>query len=86
KEEAAQCFRTALTLGCGEHDLNLLGLLAYREREVCRWVDGAQDARALRDAIEALGEEEDRPLAAFPNLALFDDPALHLRAAQVTAR
>lgn len=86
KEEAAQCFRTALTLGCGEHDLNLLGLLAYREREVCRWVDGAQDARALCDAIEALGEEEDRPLAAFSNLALFDDPALHLRAAQVTAR
>lgn len=86
KEEAAQCFRTALTLGCGEHDLNLLGLLAYREREVCRWVDAARDAQTLRLALEALPEGDDRPISAFPNLAIFDDPALHLRAARVTAR
>ena len=86
REEAAQCFRTAHVLGVGEQSLNMLGQLAFREREVCRWADAAADARALRDAVAALGEDVAMPLSVFPMLAMEDDPQIHLRAARATAR
>ncbi len=86
REEAAQCFRTAHVLGVGEQDLNVLGQLAFREREVCRWVDAAADAQAIRRAVEALGAAADLPVAVFPLLSVEDDPALHRRAAASAAR
>ncbi len=86
REEAAQCFRTAHVLGVGEHNLNMLGQLAFREREVCRWVDSSQDSRSLREAVASLGEDAALPLAVFPMLAMEDDPQIHLRAARATAR
>lgn len=86
KEEAAQCWRTALALGCGEHDTHLLGALTNREREVCRWSDAQRDADALREALRRLPDDADRAAVPFATLALWDDPALHLRAARSTAR
>lgn len=86
KEEAAQCFRTARALGVGEHDLNVLGMLVFREREVCRWVDSQADLGLLEREVQALPGEADRPLLAFGLLSLFDDPALHRRAAASAAR
>jgi len=86
KEEAAQCFRTALTLGCGEHDVHLLGALTYREREVCRWGDAQHDSDAFREALLRLSDAADWAALPFAGLALWDDPALHLRAARSTAK
>ena len=86
REEAAQCFRTAHVLGVGEHDLNLLGQLAFREREVCRWMDASADARSLHDAVASLGDDARLPLSVFPMLAIEDDPQIHLRAARAAAR
>jgi predicted O-linked N-acetylglucosamine transferase (SPINDLY family) len=86
KEEAAQCFRTALTLGCGDHDVHLLGTLTFREREVCRWSDAGPDADALREALTTMPDSAERMVIAFTNLALWDEPAIHLKAAQSVAR
>jgi len=86
KEEAAQCFRTALTLGCGEYDLNLRATLAYRQREVCLWGDAQGDIEAFHAALRQLPDDTDRAALPFATLALWDDPALQLRAARSTAR
>ncbi|NWG75214.1 MAG: hypothetical protein HXY24_11505 [Rubrivivax sp.] len=86
KEEAAQCFRTAVTLGAGRDELHLRGLLAFREREVCRWSELQADLDALRSALYELADDDDRPVTAFAHLAFWDEPALHLRGARSLAR
>lgn len=85
-EEAAQCFRTAVTLGAGRDELQLRGLLALREREVCRWSALQPDLDALRQGLEQLADDDDRPLTAFAHLAFWDEPVLHLRGARSFAR
>ncbi|MCI1193649.1 hypothetical protein MOJ79_17590 [Calidifontimicrobium sp. SYSU G02091] len=82
KEEAAQCFRTAIALGAGRDELHLRGLLAFREREVCRWSDLQGDLDALRQGLAQLAADDDRPVTAFAHLSFWDDPALHLRGAR----
>jgi predicted O-linked N-acetylglucosamine transferase (SPINDLY family) len=86
REEAAQCFRTAHVLGVGEQNLCILGQLAYREREVCRWVDAASDTAAIRAGVEALADTADTPVTVFTMLSMEDDPALHRRAARSASR
>jgi predicted O-linked N-acetylglucosamine transferase (SPINDLY family) len=86
REEAAQCFRTAHALGVGEQSLNILGQLAYREREVCRWIDEAADAQRIRSGVAALPEGADTPATVFAMLAMWDDPALHRHAASSSSR
>jgi predicted O-linked N-acetylglucosamine transferase (SPINDLY family) len=86
KEEAAQCFQTALAMGVGEHELGVRGLLAYFEREACHW-QGADEALAqLEAALDALPVDSKVATAPFAHVTLFDDPWRQLKAARSLAR
>jgi predicted O-linked N-acetylglucosamine transferase (SPINDLY family) len=86
KEEASQCFQTALAMGVGEHELGVRGLLSYFEREACHW-EGAQEALAqLRAAVHALPADAAIATAPFAHVTLFDDPQEQLVAARSLAR
>lgn len=86
KEEAAQCFQTALALGIGDHELGVRGLLAYFEREVCRWHSARADLSALVDAVRRLSADAAQPTTPFAHVTLLDDPLDQLRAARSAAR
>jgi len=86
KEEASQCFQTALAMGVGEHELGVRALLAYFEREACHW-DGAVEGLAqLQAALDALPADASAPTAPFAHVTLLDDPADQLKAARSLAR
>ncbi|EHR70186.1 putative O-linked N-acetylglucosamine transferase, SPINDLY family [Burkholderiales bacterium JOSHI_001] len=86
KEEAAQCFHTALALGIGRHELGVRGLLSYFEREVCRWQSAQADLVALLAALHALPDGAAAPTTPFAHVTLFDDPVDQLRAARAASR
>ncbi len=86
KEEAAQCFQTALILGIGEHELGVRGLLTYFEREVCRWNSARADLSALVDAVRHLPADAATATTPFAHVTLLDDPIDQLRAARSAAR
>jgi hypothetical protein len=48
KEEASQCFQTALAMGVGQHELGVRGLLSYFEREACNWQGADEGLAALK--------------------------------------
>lgn len=86
KEEAAQCFRTALAMGVGEHELGVRALLTYFEREACNWAAAAEGRAALEAALQALPDDAAVPTAPFAHVTLLDDPAQQLKAARSLAR
>lgn len=86
KEEAAQCFHTALALGIGRHELGVRGLLSYFEREVCRWTSAQADLDALRAALHALPPDAAVPTTPFAHVTLLDDPHEQLLAARSASR
>jgi hypothetical protein len=53
KEEASQCFQTALAMGVGEHELGVRGLLAYFEREACHWTGAERRPGRAEGALDA---------------------------------
>jgi predicted O-linked N-acetylglucosamine transferase (SPINDLY family) len=57
KQEATECFRTALVLGLGHGDLAAQGLLAFVERELCRWQNAQADVAALQRLAAALPDD-----------------------------
>ena len=86
KEEASQCFQTALAMGVGDHALGIRGLLAYFEREACHW-DGAEEGIAqLKAALAALPDDASIATAPFAHVTLLDDPVAQLKAARSLAR
>ena len=86
KEEAAQCFQTALSMGVGQHELGVRALLSYFEREACNWAGAAQGLAALQRALDALPEDAAVATAPFAHVTLLDDPAAQLKAARSLAR
>lgn len=86
KEEAAQCFRTALAMGVGEHELGVRALLTYFEREACNWAAAAEGRAALEAALQALPDDAAVPTAPFAHVTLLDDPVQQLKAARSLAR
>ncbi len=86
KEEASQCFQTALSMGVGEHELGIRALLCYFEREACNWAGAQQGLAALEAALEALPDDASVPTAPFAHVTLLDDPAAQLKAARSLAR
>jgi predicted O-linked N-acetylglucosamine transferase (SPINDLY family) len=86
KEEAAQCFHTALALGIGRHELGVRGLLSYFEREVCRWHSAQADLDALLAALHALPPDAAAPTTPFAHVTLMDDPVDQLKAARCASR
>jgi predicted O-linked N-acetylglucosamine transferase (SPINDLY family) len=86
KEEAAECFKTALALGIGSHECGVRGLLSYFEREVCRWRAADEDIAALVQAVRALPGDADAPTTPFAHVTLLDSPQDQLKAARSAAR
>ncbi len=85
KLEAAECIRTAVTLGFPE-ELFARGLLVYLEREGCRWAAAAQDWAALQAAIAAQPAGAALQVNPFVHAVLSDDPLAIRRVAEHYAR
>ncbi len=86
KEEASQCFQTALSMGVGEHELGVRALLSYFEREACNWAAADQGLAQLQAALDALPANAAVATAPFAHVTLLDDPADQLKAARSLAR
>lgn len=85
KLEAAECIRTAVTLGFAE-ELFARGLLVYLEREGCRWARAAQDWAALEAALAAQPAGAALQVNPFVHAVLSDDPLSIRRVAEHYAR
>jgi predicted O-linked N-acetylglucosamine transferase (SPINDLY family) len=85
KEEAAECFRTALALGLGPYTLHALGLLVYAERESCRWAVAADDWGQIEQVLSSVADDAAAPAAVFAHAVLTDDPAHLLKVAGLMA-
>lgn len=86
KEEASQCFQTALAMGVGKHELGVRALLSYFEREACNWAGADEGLAQLNAAIERLPDDAAAPTAPFAHVTLIDDPLAQLKAARSLAR
>ncbi|MFO1327007.1 MAG: hypothetical protein U1F56_06590 [Rubrivivax sp.] len=87
KEEASQCFQTALQMGVGaEHELGVRALLAYFEREACNWAGADEGLAQLQAALHALPDDAAAATAPFAHVTLLDDPAEQLKAARILGR
>jgi predicted O-linked N-acetylglucosamine transferase (SPINDLY family) len=86
KEEASECFQTALALGIGEHEVGVRGLLSYFEREVCRWASADEQLAGLLKALHALPPDAAVRTTPFAHVTLLDSPHDQLRAARSAAR
>ena len=82
KAEAAECIRTAITLGLGSSDLSARGQLAFHEREACRWAAADEVMASLRPAVASLPADAPFEISAFPHAVLVDDPREQLKAAR----
>lgn len=86
KQEATECFRTALVLGLGPGDLAAQGLLSFVERELCRWDHARDDVAALRRMAAALPADAAQWASVFAQCTLTDAPDEQLKVAASCAR
>ncbi|WP_157598112.1 MULTISPECIES: glycosyltransferase family 41 protein [unclassified Rhizobacter] len=82
KQEATECFRTALILGLGGGDLAAQGLLAFVERELCRWQNAQADVAALQRLAAALPDDAASWASVFAQVTVTDDPDAQRRVAR----
>jgi predicted O-linked N-acetylglucosamine transferase (SPINDLY family) len=82
KAEAAECVRTAVTLGVGSSDLAARGQLVFLEREACRWAEAEPELARLRPALRALPPRQPKETSAFSHAVLVDDPEEQLKVAR----
>jgi protein O-GlcNAc transferase len=82
KAEAAECVRTAVTLGVGSSELAARGLLVFLEREACRWAEARAELERLRPALRALPPQRAAETAPFAHAVLVGDPVEQLKVAQ----
>ncbi len=78
-QEAAECFRTAISLDDGAVRALALSLVVHESRQACDWTRVAADTRALLDAVEGDDPETGRLLSPFALLALDATPAQQRR-------
>lgn len=83
KEEASECFRTGLVLGLGTNALHVHGMLAYAERESCRWVQAAEEEANMRSMVDALDDSARVMTAPFAHITLTGDPLHQLKACRL---
>jgi predicted O-linked N-acetylglucosamine transferase (SPINDLY family) len=86
KQEASECFRTALLLGLGPLEVGVRDLLAFYEREVCDWRGGDTQVDALRASIARLAPNAAVQTNPFAHVTLLDDPYAQLQAARACSR
>jgi predicted O-linked N-acetylglucosamine transferase (SPINDLY family) len=82
KQEATECFRTALILGLGGGDLAAQGLLAFVERELCRWQNAQADVAALQRLAASLPDDAASWASVFAQVTVTDDPVIQRRVAR----
>ncbi len=85
KLEAAECIRTALALRFDD-ELFARGLLAYMEREGCRWAAADAEWRALETALDARPADAPLQINPFVHAVLSSDPLRIRRVAEHYAR
>lgn len=86
KQEAIECFRTALTLGMGSGDLAAQGMLTFVEREICAWQHARTDLVVLRRLAAELPADSVAWASVFAHVTVTDDAQEHLRVARSCAR
>ena len=74
KAEAAECVRTAVTLGVGSSELAARGQLVFLEREACRWAEADAELQRLRPALRAVPPQQAMETSPFSHAVLVDDP------------
>ena len=82
KAEAAECVRTAVTLGLGSSDLAARAQLVFLEREACRWPAADEAMAGLRRAIRELPDDIPVETGVFQHAVLVDDPLEQLKVAR----
>lgn len=80
KEEAAECFRTGLILGLGASALHVHGMLAYAERENCRWAQADEQLEHMRRLVDETPATAAMMTAPFAHATLSADPLHQLKA------
>jgi predicted O-linked N-acetylglucosamine transferase (SPINDLY family) len=86
KEEAGECFRTAVALDDGGIRAMALALLVHESRQACRWEHLDADTQALRDAIATGREADGQLLWPFALLAIDCTPAEQRRIGELRSR
>jgi len=86
KQEAVECFRTALLLDLGPGNLAAQGLLSFVERELCRWDNASNDVAALRSLAVALAVDAAQWASVFAQVTLTDAADEHLKVARSCSR
>ena len=82
KEEACECFRTALLLGLGGLTIRAVGTLAFAERETCQWDSSEPHLRQLRELVADLTPQSAVDASLFTHATLIDDPVHQLSIAK----
>ena len=82
KAEAAECVRTAVTLGVGSSELAARGQLVFLEREACRWPEAEVELVRLRAGLRAVPQGVALETSSFTHVVLVDDPLEQLKVAQ----
>ena len=75
KEEASECFRTAVLLDEGSVRAMALALLVHESAQACQWEHLADETRALRDAMATVSPEDGTLLSPFAFIAIDCTPA-----------
>lgn len=83
KGEASECFRTGLTLGLGHNALHVHGMLAYAERENCRWPQANEELAKMQDIVNRLPSSARVMSLPFAHVALTSDPLHQLKACRL---
>lgn len=82
KDEACECFRTALLLGLDAQTIRAVGTLAFAERETCQWAESEPHLHQLRELVAALTPESAVDATLFTHATLIDDPMHQLAIAR----
>lgn len=82
KDEACECFRTALLLGVGAQTVRALGTLAFTERETCQWEQSEPHLQQLRVLVEELKPDSTVDATLFTHVTMIDDPVHQLKVAR----
>jgi predicted O-linked N-acetylglucosamine transferase (SPINDLY family) len=72
--EAAECFRTAISLDDASTSALALSLLVHENRQACNWQDDAADTRALLAAVDRDDPETARLLLPFALIPIESTP------------
>ena len=80
--EAAQCFRTAISLDDGATRALALSLVVQTNNQACNWQDGGADTRALLEAVDRDDPETTRLLLPFALVSIDSTPQQQRRLAE----